>query len=343
MRIAVVRDIYLNVWDAGNFAGLADLEGVELYLCGRGDDLPWQQIGSLYPRAKLFQYSNLYEVLELEPDVIDVPDVHYEFSQYLIDRHTCVFVATWDNLPGKNTFNQSAMEALYKAHAFTARSQGARKALEWDGVPRSKIRVIPGAVDTEFFSPGDCAREQAVAFVARLVSEKGGKQLVWAMKEVPDTKLWIVGEGSEKNLLKRWVDKAGIDDRTKFWGNRNRDELAAIYRHAMVLAVPSVPRLEEDPYATWSEQFGQVIIEGLASGLPIVGNRSGAIPEVGGHACGYYSDPLEWEKMAEHIDKLVNDPAKWAEMSGKARKRAELSYAKDVVARKLLTWYRNGL
>lgn len=341
MRIAVVRDYHLNLWDAGNYAGLSDL-GVELIFCGRGEDLPWSELKRLYPKAKRFIYDDLYQVMELDADVYDVPDVHYTFSQYIIERHPRVYVATWDNVPGKNSLSPSAKSALSKAYAFTARSQGARQALEWDGVPRSKIRVIPGAIDTEFFSPGACERDNAVLFVGRLVMEKGIVPLMWAIKEVPDVKLWIVGDGPEKTLLREWADAAGIAKRTRFWGSKSREELAALYRHARLLALPSVPKLESDPYATWTEQFGQVLIEGLASGLPIIGTKSGAIPEVGGHACGLYSYPMDWVKMAENIDKLIVDEGKWAEYSKKARKRAELTYASDVVARKLLNWFNNG-
>lgn len=343
MRIAVVRDYYLNLWDAGNYAGVADCPGVELYLCGRGDDVPWRELALTYPKAKLFQYGEHYEVTELEPDIIDVPDAHYQFSQYYTARHDKVFIATWDNIPGKNSFSTAAKSALGEAYSFIARSQGARRALEWDGVPRSKIKVIPGAVDTEVFYPAPLEeRANAILFVGRLVTEKGVTPLMWAMKEVPEPELWIVGDGPEKQVLRRWADLAGITKRTRFFGTLDRSDLAEVYRQARVFALPSLPKMDGNPYSSWSEQFGQVLIEALASGLPIIGTRSGAIPEVGGHVAGLYSDPLDWSKLAENIDKVLTDEKRWEKMSAGARKRAEYTYASEVVSAKLMAWYRNG-
>jgi glycosyltransferase involved in cell wall biosynthesis len=345
MHIAMVRDFHLNLWDAGNYAGLLD-EGVKVTFCGRGNDVPWAKLRELYPRANFLDYKNLYEVSELLPDIIDLPDAHYPFTQHLSKRHDNVVISAWDNLPGKNTFNSEAMKTLARTKKFVARSHGARRALEFDGVTRAQIRVIPGAIDTGFFHPpsDNSDRQDAVLYVGRLVMEKGIIPLMWAMASVPGVELWIVGSRGEKERLRSWADACGLADRVRWLGWQDRDGLAETYRQAKVLALPSLPKLESNPYESWAEQFGQVLIEGLASGLPIIGTRSGAIPEVGGHACGLYSTPLEWRKMAEQIDTLLVEQDKWEQMSRAARKRAELTYDQGVVGKKLLTWYRtNGV
>lgn len=341
MHVAMVRDFYLNLWDAGNYAGLLD-EGVQLTFCGRGNDVPWEELRALYPRAGFLNYTDLYEVSELGADIIDLPDAHYTFTQHLSERHNSVVIATWDNLPGKNTFNPAALKTLARTRKFIARTHGARRALEFDGVTRAQIRVIPGAIDTKFFHPPEdnSGRQDAVLYVGRLVMEKGIVPLMWAMSSVPGAELWIVGSRGEKDRLRAWADACGIADRVKWLGWLDRDALAETYRQAKVLAVPSLPKLSSNPYESWAEQFGQVVIEGMASGLPIIGTRSGAIAEVGGHASGMYSTPLDWRKMAEHIDTLLVETGKWEQMSRSARKRAEITYDQAVVGRKLLTWYR---
>lgn len=338
-RICVVRDRWLNPWDCGNYYGLA--KNHDLIFCGRNGDVPWKYLGRLYPRAKFLEYENIWEVLELEPDIIDTPDVHYEFTQQLAKRHDSVVVSAWDNVPGKNTFNPAAIEAMADAWKFIARSKWSRNALIWDGVNADRIRIIPGGVDTRLFSPGVPERQNVVLHVGRLVMEKGLMALIWSVALVPGVELWIVGEGPEKKWLKRWTDKAGITKRVRWLGTLPMEELAETYRHVKVLALPSVPVISNNPYSTWVEQFGQVLIEALASGVPIIGTSSGSIPEVAGTA-GLYSPAMDWVKMAEHIDQLMFDRNKWEKMAGVARKRAELYYDQDIVAAKLSRWYKEG-
>jgi glycosyltransferase involved in cell wall biosynthesis len=342
MRVSVVRDRWLNLWDAGNYYGLTR-HGAELTFWGRNTgngDIPWGQLEELYPNALFNKYNNVYEIVESGPDILDLPDAHYEFTQKLVGRGVRSFIVSWDNLPGKNTVNAGALKALREADGHIARSSLARHALMFDGVPSSRIRRIPGAVDTKFFRPlPGIEREEAVLFVGRLVNEKGLESLMWAMKELPGVELWVVGSGPEERLLKNWTDWAHISDRTKWKGVLGRDALADIYRRAKVLAVPSVPKMGQSPYSTWLEQFGQVIIEGLASGLPIVGSNAGSIPEVGGDTSGLYQPPLHWPDMGRNLNNVLYGRGTWDRMSRAARKRAVVYYDQVEVAEKLVSWY----
>jgi len=342
MRVSIVRDRWLNPWDVGNYAGLANMVS-ELTFWGRqtaNGDIDWKVLRELYPGASFKAYTRTLEVIEEQPDIIDVPDAHYEFTQDLVGRGIKSVIATWDNLPGKNTISTSAKKALMEADGFIARSTMAKQALMFDGVFPDRIRRIPGAVDTNFFKPlKTTERENAVLFVGRLVNEKGIQVLMWAVSHVPGVELWIVGTGPEEGALKKWTDYAGINDRTRWLGTLSRHELADVYRKAKVLAVPSVPKLESHPYSTWLEQFGQVIIEGLASGLPVAGSLSGAIPEVGGDVAGIYHIPMQWPKLAEDINDVIFGKGVFNRMSRAARKRAVAYYDSLVVAEKTLSWY----
>jgi glycosyltransferase involved in cell wall biosynthesis len=339
MRVCVVRDRWLNPWDAGNYYGLS--RDHDLILCGRNGDISWSNLRELYPNATVFEYEHIWQVLELDPDVIDTPDAHYEFTQQLTKRYDYTVISTWDNIPGKNTMNPAALEALGNAWKFIARSKWAKSALTFDGVDPDRIRIIPGAVDTKKFSPGIAERQDVVLHVGRLVMEKGLISLIWAIANVPGVELWVVGEGPEKSLFREWVEKAGITKRVKWLGSLNREELAEVYKQVKVFALPSIPVISNNPYGSWVEQFGQVLIEAMSSGVPIVGTKAGSIPEVGGSA-GLYLPTMDWVKMAEHIDQLIFDKEKWAKLAHMARRRAELYYDQDVVGAKLARWYQEG-
>jgi len=342
MEVSVVRDRWLNLWDAGNYYGLTK-RGVDLTFWGRATgngSIPWDELSELYPDAHFRSYNHVYEIIDTEPDILDLPDAHYEFTQKMVGRGIKSFIVAFDNVPGKNTINASALKALQEATGHIARSALARRALLFDGVPDERIRRIPGAVDTKFFRPlPNINREDAVLYVGRLVSEKGVESLIWAMKDLPGTELWIVGQGPEERMLRKWTDWAGIAGRTKWKGQLSRNQLADIMRLAKVLAVPSIPKMGDHPYSTWLEQFGQVIIEGLASGLPIVGSNAGSIPEVGGDTAGLYQPPLHWPDMTRNLNDVIYSKDIWDRMSRAARKRAVKYYDQLEVADKLIAWY----
>jgi glycosyltransferase involved in cell wall biosynthesis len=333
--LGLVRDCYLNPWDVGNYSALADL-GIDLYVCGHGPNVDWEQILELYPNVKPVKYDHRHEVLDLELDVLDLPDAHYPFTQYFAKRHERTVIVAWDNLPGKNTLRPEALEALQDCWKTVARSALAKATLRFDGVPQEKIRTIPGAVDTKFFHPGkESERQDVVLFVGRVTPEKGLLDLIWAMKGV-DAELWIAGGGNMADYT-GWIERCNV--KATYLGQLTRRELAEVYRKVKVLCVPSIPLLSLSPDAAWLEQFGQVFIEAMASGTPVVSTESGAIPEVV-QTGGYLVAPRDWN-MLHHTLKAMLNPASqmWAETSFRARCRAVANYAQGVVARMIKEWY----
>lgn len=339
--LGLIRDIHLNLWDIGNYYGLTDL-GVDLYLCGKGFDVDWDEIMRLYPAAKPFPYSQPHEVLDLELDVLDIPDAHYGFSQYYIGRHPRVVMVAWDNLPGKNTTRPKAIRALQNCWKCVGRSELACKTLEFDGVDPGKIRLIYGAVDTEFFRPKPLEdRSNTVLFVGRLTLEKGLLDLLWAMEGI-DAPLWIVGEG-DTEPLKFWIDR---NPNIELMGFVGRDRLRELYQQARVFCAPSVPKLSHNPDEAWLEQFGQVFLEAMACGLPVVSTLSGAIPEVVGYydqeefpVCGTFAFPRDWGDIREGITFFLEYADMWEKASTKARKRAGEKFSQQVIAERIKDWY----
>ena len=333
--LAVVRDKFLNPWDCGNYYGLAE-KGVDLYFCGTGPDVDWAQIMSLYPLAKVIKYDNPWEVFDLGVDVIDVPDAHYEFTQYFVERHDRTIVVAFDNLPGKNTLNPNAMKALNGAWKHVARSIDAFHTLSYDGVNEDKVYVIYGAVDTEFFKPGEAKHREgaldAVLFVGRLTIEKGLLDLIWAMKGI-EAELWVVGEG-KREYFEPWTKGLNVT----WFGNVSRNKLANLYREAKVFCVPSIPLLDWNVNLAWLEQFGQVFIESMASGLPIVSTISGAIMEITSGVSNLVS-PRNFSWLHTEIKTLLNSKEAWRESSEAGRILVLSNYSQSVIADDIMAWY----
>lgn len=95
-----------------------------------------------------------------------------------------------------------------------------------------------------------------------------------------------------------------------------------------VLVVPSrsIP--------TWREQFGRVIVEGMAAGVPVIGSDSGAIPEVI-DAYGEIFREGDADDLAAKIRALLAEPERYARYSREAERYARENHSLPAYAEKL--------
>jgi glycosyltransferase involved in cell wall biosynthesis len=103
-------------------------------------------------------------------------------------------------------------------------------------------------------------------YVGRLVKLKGVDTLIRAFRRYPDADLVIVGDGDEREALQRL---AGGMPNVVFAGAKDQAQLAALYRDAIALVMPS----------TGYEVFGIVLIEAFAQKTPVIARRLGGMPE----------------------------------------------------------------
>jgi glycosyltransferase involved in cell wall biosynthesis len=74
-----------------------------------------------------------------------------------------------------------------------------------------------------------------------------------------------------------------------------------LYARASAFVLASLPTV------MWEEQFGMVLAEALATGVPVLASSSGAIPEVLAGA-GTLFPPGDWPRLAELLDRLTSEP-----------------------------------
>ncbi|CUX34397.1 glycosyltransferase family 4 protein [Clostridium sp. C105KSO13] len=145
--------------------------------------------------------------------------------------------------------------------------------------PEAKTEIISMGCDTSKFGKKyyqenyfNQNRKKVILFVGRLAEKKGVTYLIDAMKYV-DGKLVIVGDGPLKDSLVAQAESYG--DKIEFWGSKTHEELKNIYASADIFVAPSVTTEDGD-----KEGLGLVLLEAMASGLPVVGSNSGGIPEI---------------------------------------------------------------
>jgi glycosyltransferase involved in cell wall biosynthesis len=212
------------------------------------------------------------------------------------------------------------------ADLYLAVTERAREALLLEGVPADRIAVQPVGVDRTRFRPaGRGTAGRTVLYCGRLLREKGLLDLVRAVAALPDARVVLAGEGPERPRLETAARALGVADRVRFAGPVRYAEIADLYATADVFCLPSVPA----PY--WEEQFGMVLIEAMACGVPVVAAGSGAIPEVVGDAA-VLVPPYAPAALAGALASVLDDPARREALASAGPARVAERYDADRVA-----------
>lgn len=151
-----------------------------------------------------------------------------------------------------------------------------QKVMERYGIPGENIHVIHPILP-QFEKGGEKKKESDfnVLSVSRLVKRKGIEYLIEAISKLSDQsiKLLIVGGGPERENLENLSKKLHLEGRITFTGRV--PELASYYKFADISALVSYIIEEEGDF----EGLGLVLLEAQSYGLPVIGTRSGGIPE----------------------------------------------------------------
>ena len=207
-----------------------------------------------------------------------------------------------------------------------------------------KLAVIPAGVDLGGFSPnGDRAAARrrvglgdapTVFFLARLDRAhyfKGLHLLIDAVAQLPDAILVIGGDGEWRAQYQARAH-ARLGARARFVGDVPDDALAAFYRAADVVALPSVDR---------TEAFGLVLLEALACGTPVVASRlPGVRTLVDEGRTGYLVEPGDIDELVAKLARGIDESAA---LGANARAFVCARYGWATIAQQLLTLYRRVL
>ncbi|MBN1565796.1 MAG: glycosyltransferase family 4 protein [Anaerolineae bacterium] len=213
------------------------------------------------------------------------------------------------------------------------------------GVWRAKGYAGPAAVIPQFgvdptiFAPPEKSRNEdqpfTIGFVGRLVEEKGGLILLDALHRLNTNERWqlaIIGDGPHKTVLQHTAAQLGIADRITF-DTLPSAEMPAFYQRLAALAIPSLTR------PNWKEQFGRVIVEAMACGVPVIGSDSGAIPDVIGDA-GLIAPEGDSAALAAHLRDLMDQPHLRRDLAVRGRQRVLDQFTQAQVATQHVAVYR---
>lgn len=218
-------------------------------------------------------------------------------------------------------------------HAFAIPAEARDRLIE-AGLAPERITVIGHGIDCGRFRPAApaAARPPTIGYCGRFRAEKGLEVLLEATRGL-ECECLLLGDGPERERLR---SIARDRPRVRFLAPLPHDAMHTFYRKIDVFVLPSVP------LPGLVEQFGFVLIEAMASGIPVVASRIGGVPNVIGDA-GILVPPGEVNALRAAIRELLDDPARRRALGEAGRARAVARFRREDVAARMTAVYRRLL
>jgi glycosyltransferase involved in cell wall biosynthesis len=194
------------------------------------------------------------------------------------------------------------------------------------------------AASTRFSRTGS-KHEFHIGYLGRLAYQKGVDIILTALRQLRDSRglncrLIICGSGAEEEALRQEAEKLQINDLITWKGGVSHHQAPEAISQFDVLVLPSRTT------STWKEQFGHVLIEAMAMGVPVVGSDSGDIPNVIGRDDLVFPEE-DAAGLAAILERMIKDP-EWCQEAGKyGMERVYQNYTHEKIAtRSLDLWNR---
>jgi glycosyltransferase involved in cell wall biosynthesis len=200
------------------------------------------------------------------------------------------------------------------------------------------LHILPQfGVDPELFHPRETPLPDQpfrIGYFGRLVESKGILDLLEAFARLPErAHLTLIGSGELEERIAATVERLGIVHRVERRPMVPSVEVAAEMRalHTFVLPSRTTPR--------WKEQFGRVLVEAMASGVPPIGSDSGEIPHVIGDG-GLIFRERDVEDLAAKLRLLIEQPELRRRLAEHGRRRVLAHYTQRALAEAYYEVYR---
>ena len=322
-----------------------------------------EEDGSIRYRRTIFHghnhfhvYPRLGELLDAErPDLVHIDEEPYsavtlQAARLCSQRGIPSLFFAWQNLKKRlpPPFGSMRRQVFGAVAGAIAGTPAAARVLRESGYS-GRLAVVPQfGVDPDRFHPDPSARLRLraamgipddrflVGFGGRLVREKGVHLLVRAIAGIPGTVLAIAGEGPERERLRALARALGAADRVHFSGRRPSTVMPDWLNALDLLALPS------QGVRGWAEQFGRILVEAMACGVPVVASRSGEIPDVVADA-GILVEEGNADALGAAIASLATDELARHRLACAGRARVLERFTQTRIADDTLIFYRELL
>ncbi len=228
--------------------------------------------------------------------------LHYDFKESIIDHLTLPF------------YHHLEKKQLKKhRHIITISNSSKKEIINFYGINKKYIKVLPIGIDTEKFNPSNSVLEikkkygeNIIFCVGPFLKRKRVPILLGAMKDVikkiSDAHLILAGNGPYLNYCRDLTFKLGISQYVTFLGFVDTDTLSTYFASTDLFVFPSE-----------LEGFGQVILESMASGTPVICVNKEPMSEIIGNA-GQTFKVNDTADLSEKIIDLLDNREKLSEL-----------------------------
>jgi glycosyltransferase involved in cell wall biosynthesis len=242
-------------------------------------------------------------------------------------------------------FSHFERTVVARAQGWIAGASLVYEAMLRRGFSKDTGRILNLAVDSAEFQPLTPANRAVVVqelglqppvigFVGRLTQAKGLDVLMQAMEQVGGSRLWsllLLGSGEYEEKVQEWALRNG-------WASRVQVKLVKHSEVPRYLGCMDMMVAPSQSMKNWREQFGRMIIEAFASGVPVIGSDSGEIPFVIGDA-GRVVAEADIAGWARAIEQLLDSAEKRDELKSRGLARAP-RYSVATIAKQYRDYYR---
>ena len=368
LRVLFVSHAYVVGVNQGKLNAIAEVEGVEVGLLvpSNWKAREWNRqmpVERPYPKihiysapvlfsgrggAHIYNPGKIWQVLtDFQPDIVQVEEEVFSLCTFevailmrLINKHLIVF--GWENMERQLPyFRWLTCQFVLNTASFLlpGNQDGAKIMRQWGY--KGLLEVMPQiGVDTNLFTTdlvkGD--RQQFnIGFLGRLVPEKGIDLLLSSVYQLKDRgvecQLIICGSGSQETELRQQAKMLQIEDRITWKGSIRHEEAPAEISQFDVLVLPS------RTISTWKEQFGHVLIEAMAMGIPVIGSTCGEISNV------IQCDNLifqeeDTQELTTILERMILDPNWRQEMAHHGIDMVHKNYSHQKIAERLINLWQ---
>lgn len=265
----------------------------------------------------------------------------------LFSRQTPLILYSWQNLRRRRSYFVEMVCAytMRSAQHIVCASTEAVDVLRQQGF-QGGVSVVPlFGVDTARFQPGSAEKIRSqwhatglvIGYIGRFVPEKGLDTLLEAAASLDFSfSLIFVGAGNALGSMQEQAHQLGITSHCHFLPPVPNDQVADLMNAFDVLVLPSRSQVH------WKEQFGRVLVEAMSCQIPVIGSRSGAIPEVIADA-GLTFPEGDAQALAAALGTLAQNADLRRTLGQRGTRRVKENYSLEVVATKTSHVWRQVL
>jgi glycosyltransferase involved in cell wall biosynthesis len=370
LRVLIISHTYVVGVNQGKLSAIAEQEGITvgLLIPDNWHAAEWNRLIPVerpYPILQIYTlpalwsgrggaycynpWSLLQVLRDFKPDLVQVEEeifslLAFEVALWVRLLQKPMIVFGWENMERRLPILRQWLRNFVMATTplfLAGNADGDTVMRKWGY--RGAIEVIPQmGVDTQLFTPQQVKPSQdgifRIGFLGRLDSSKGIDLILIAIKQLLARGLEcrgvICGSGPYEAALKQQAEEFQISDSIEWRGGVRHEAAPQEIGNFDVLVLPSRTKPK------WKEQFGHVLIEAMAMGVPVIGSSSGEIPNVIGRDDLVFPEE-DVTRLTAILARLIQEPAWRQEVGNYGLARVNQKYSHAKIAERLVQlWHR---